>query len=87
MVRSAFDCDIPNVVRSVYLGILKAFEKGLIFRLRQIGVSRYMLDIQTDYLLNCLQRTTINGRASNWKNIQAGVPQAFVLVPLSFCFL
>ena len=88
MIHSAFDCDIPKEVRSVYLDISKAFDKvwheGLIFKLKQHGVSGHMLSILTDFLLNRLQRTTINGKSSNWKSICAGVPQGSVLGPLLF---
>lgn len=88
MIHSTFDCDIPKEVRSVYLDILKAFDKvwheGLIFKHTQISVSGYILDIIADFLSNRLQRTTINGKTSQWKHIEAGVPQGSVLGPLLF---
>ena len=72
----------------MYLDISKAFDKvwheGLIFKLKQHGVSGHMLSILTDFLLNRLQRTTINGKSSNWNSIGAGVPQGSVLGPLLF---
>ena len=50
MTDSAFDCDVPKEVRSVYLDISKASDKvwheGLIFNLTQIGVGGNMLDKQ-----------------------------------------
>ena len=73
MIHSAFDCDIPKEVRSVYLDISKAFDKvwheGMIFKLKQVGVGGYMLDILTDFLSNRFQRTTLNGKSSEWKVI------------------
>ena len=39
MIHSAFDCDIPKEVRSVYLDISKAF------KLKQVGVGGHMLEI------------------------------------------
>ena len=91
MIHTAFDCDVPKEVRSVYLDISKAFDKvlheGLIFKLRQVGVSGNMLEILTDFLSNRFQRTTINGKSSEWSQIQAGVPQGSVLGPLLFCYI
>ncbi len=88
MIHSEFDCDIPKEVRSVYLDISKAFDKvwheGLIFKLKQYGISGHMLNILTDFLSNRLQRTTLNGKSSNWNGISAGVPQGSVLGPLLF---
>ena len=43
-----------------------------------------MLEIITDFLSNRFQRTTINGKSSEWKHIDAGVPQGSVLGPLLF---
>ena len=54
MIHSAFDCDIPKEVRSVYLDISKAFDKvwheGMIFKLKQVGVGGHMLHILSDFL-------------------------------------
>ena len=75
MIHSSFDCDIPKEVRSVYLDISKAFDKvwheGLLFKLKQYGVSGHMLSILIDFLLDRLQRTTLNGKSSNWNSIKA----------------
>lgn len=43
-----------------------------------------MLGILSDFLSNHFQRTTINGKSSDWRPIQAGVPHGSVLVPLLF---
>ena len=85
MIHSAFDCDILKEVRSVYLYISKAFDEvwheGLIFKLKQHGFSGHKLNILTDFLSNCLQRTTINGKSSNWNSIGTGVPRGTALGP------
>lgn len=88
MIHSAFDCDPPKEVRSIYLDISKAFDKvwheGLIFKLKQNGVNGVALSILTAFLSNRSQRTVINGKSSDWHIIEAGVPQGSVLGPLLF---
>lgn len=68
MINLAFDCDIPKEVRSVYLDISKAFDKvwysGLIFKLKQNGVDRNILQPINSFLENRQQRTQINGKES-----------------------
>ena len=68
MINLAFDCDIPKEVRSVYLDISKAFGKvwysGLIFKLKQNGVDRNILQPINRFLENRQQRTQINGKES-----------------------
>ena len=88
MIQSAFDCDTPKEVRSIYLDISEAFDKvwhsGLIFKLKQNGIKGKMLDILSNFLTNRHQRTTLNGKTSAWRSIEAGVPLGSVLGPLLF---
>ena len=88
MINLAFDCDISKEVRSVYLDISKAFDKvwysGLIFKLKQNGVDRNILQPINSFLENRQQRTQINGKESEWEDLRAGVPQGSVLGPLLF---
>ena len=53
MIQSAFDCDPPKEVRSIYLDISKAFDKvwhdGLIFKLKQNGIQGKMLQILSNF--------------------------------------
>ena len=75
-------------IRGVFLDISKAFDKvwheGLVFKLKQNGISGKLLNIFEDFLRNRKQRVVLNGQTSNWENIHAGVPQGSILGPLLF---
>ena len=75
-------------VRSVFLDISKAFDKvwheGVIFKLKQNGISGDLLNILTDFLSNRKQRVVLNGQVSTWTSVNAGVQQGFILGPLLF---
>ena len=74
--------------RAVFLDILKAFDKvwdeGLIFKLKQNGISGNLLNVIIDFLYQRKQRVVLNGQHSSWTNVQAGVPQRSILGPLFF---
>ena len=75
-------------VRAVFLDISKAFDKvwhkGLIYKLKQNGISGKLLNLIIDFLSNRNQRVVLNGKYSSWTNIEAGVPQGSILGPLFF---
>ena len=75
-------------VRSVFLDIFKAFNKvwheGIIFKLKQNGISYDLLNILSDFLRNRKERLTLNGQSSPWTNVNAGVPKESILGPLLF---
>ena len=75
-------------VRGVFLDISKSFDKvwhkGLIYKLKQNGISGKLLNLITDFLSNRKQWVVLNGRYSSWTNIEAGVPQVWILGPLFF---
>ena len=75
-------------VRSVFLDISKAFDKvwheGVIFKLKQNGISGDLLNILTDFLSNRKQIVVLNGQVSTWTNVNAVVPQGYILCPLLF---
>ena len=63
---------------AIFLDISKAFgkvwHKGLIFKLKQNSISDKILNIITDFLSFRKQRVVLNGQASLWVSIEAGVP-------------
>ena len=72
----------------VFCDISKAFDrvwhKGLLFKLKQNGIDGVLLDWVADYLTNRKQYVILNSTASDYKDVQAGVPQGSVLGPLLF---
>ena len=80
--------DSNKEMRVIFLDITKAFDKvwhkGIIYKLRKCGINGRLLLWFQDYLSNRMQRVVINGQHSNWKTIDAGVPQGSVLGPLLF---
>ena len=64
-------------VRRVFLDISKAFDKvwhkGLIYKLKQNGISGKLLNLIIDFLSSRKQRVVLNGKYSSWTNIEDGV--------------
>ena len=75
-------------VRVVFLDISKAFDrvwhKGLLHKLKQLGIKGSLLKWFEDYLNDRFQRVIINGQFSDWIKLLFGVPQGSVLGPLLF---
>ena len=63
---------------------IRVWHKGLIFKLKQYGISDDLLNWLTDYLVDRQQSVIIKSYTSNYKTVSAGVPQASVLGPLLF---
>ena len=87
-IHHAFDSTTSLEVRAIFLDISKAFDKvwhdGLIFKMRQNGISGQLLKLFQNYLNNRKQRVVINGFQADYSNIESGVPQGSVLGPLLF---
>ena len=62
----------------------KIWQEGLLFKLKQNGISGNHLNVITDFLYQRNQRVVLNGQHSSWTNIQAGVPQGSILGSLFF---
>ena len=65
-------------VGGVFLDISKAFYKvwhnGLIYKLKQDGVSGNLLNLITDFLDARKHRFVLNGQYYSWASVKAGVP-------------
>ena len=80
--------DNRHEVRAVFLDISKAFDKvwheGLLFKLKQTGVTGNVINCLENYLKNREQRVVLNGSSSDFYIIESVVPQSSVLCSLLF---
>ena len=80
--------DEGKEVRAVFCDISKAFDrvwhKGMVAKLKSIGISGNLLYWFENYLSHRKQRVVIEGKCSSTKIIPAGVPQGSVLGPMLF---
>ena len=85
-IYNAFDANPSLEVRGVFLDISKVFDrvwhKGLLYKLKCMGIDgNFSVE---SFLSNRYQRVALNGQASSWTDVNAGVPQGSILGPLFF---
>ena len=83
-----FNCHPSLEVRGIFLDISKASDRvwheGLLYKIQSIGISGTPLKLIESFLSGRYQRVLLNGQASSWSPILAGVPQESILGPLFF---
>ena len=62
----------------------RVWHKGLIFKLKQVGIEGELLQWINDYLSDRKQKAVIRNYSSSSRRVNAGVPQGSVLGPLLF---
>ena len=74
----------------VFLDMSKAFDKvwheGLLFKLKQNGISGSVLKLLSRYLNERKQRVLLNGHESDWGIVESGVPKDLFLDHYYFWF-
>jgi len=75
-------------VCGIFFDISKAFDKvwhaGLIMKLIEYGVPHYLIRFVKDFLSERSFKVNVNGKYSDSKKIECGVPQGSVLGPILF---
>ena len=87
-IFSSFGCNPTLETRGVFLDIFKAFDKvwhdGLLFKLKQNGVSGNLFQLIKSFPSGRFSRVLFNGQTSEWVIIQAALSQDLILGAIFF---
>ena len=88
LFMTPFDCNSSLETHGVFLDISKAFDRvwhdGLIFKLKQNGVSGNLFQLIKSFPSGRFSRVSFNGQTSEWVIIQAALSQDLILGAIFF---
>ena len=89
LVKSIRLLIVQNVWKFVqyFLTFPKVWHEGLIFKLKQNGISGNLLKLFQNYLSNRKQCVVLSGAYSDYSGIESGVPPGYVLGPIFLIYI